>query len=71
MNTVELLQSKGRSRTQKRYWGVEESNFGVIYTQKACACVKDLKGAELERSTPTHDAIAWLPMVCGVRRATR
>lgn len=30
---------------------------------KTCACVKDLKGAEIGPSTPTHDAVARPPVV--------
>lgn len=38
---------------------------------KACACVKDLKGAELGPSTPTHDAVARPPMVRVACRVAR
>jgi len=38
---------------------------------KACACVKDLKGAEIGSSTPTHDAVARPPMVRVAYRVTR
>lgn len=53
------------------FGGLRKSIFGVIHRQKACACVKDLKGAELGLSTPTHDAVAGPSVVRVACRVAR
>jgi len=57
------------SRTILRGRGKVLLNF--FGRNKACVCVKDLKGAEIGPSTPTHDAVARPPVVRVACRVAR